>query len=199
MDPDPVPNAIWDDEEQRFISDAEVAEIEFTAFTSRRKADHITARLIVRRVKRLNPKDLGPGQGELFSVYRHHGIFTDSPLVMLQAETTHRDHAIVEQVIADMKSGPLAHLPSGQFSSNSAWLVLAAIAFNLMWAAGAIASVVHAKASTATIRRQLIVVPARLATSARRLVMHLPTNWPWWDSRQGLFNTVCGPPVPTTT
>jgi len=193
------PNAIWDDEEQRFISDAEVAEIEFTAFTSRRKADHITARLIVRRVKRLNPKDLGPGQGELFSVYRHHGIFTDSPLVMLQAETTHRDHAIVEQVIADMKSGPLAHLPSGQFSSNSAWLVLAAIAFNLMRAAGAIASVVHAKASTATIRRQLIVVPARLATSARRLVMHLPTNWPWWDSRQGLFNTVCGPPVPTTT
>jgi len=193
------PNAIWDDEEQRFISDAEVAEIEFTAFTSRRKADHITARLIVRRVKRLNPKDLGPGQGELFSVYRHHGIFTDSPLVMLQAETTHRDHAIVEQVIADMKSGPLAHLPSGQFSSNSAWLVLAAIAFNLMRAAGAIASVFHAKASTATIRRQLIVVPARLATSARRLVMHLPTNWPWWDSWQGLFNTVCGPPVPTTT
>ncbi|HEY5249641.1 MAG TPA: hypothetical protein VIJ15_14445, partial [Dermatophilaceae bacterium] len=49
-----------------------------------------------------------PGQGELFSVYRHHGIFTDSPLVMLQAETTHRDHAIVEQVIADMKSGPVA-------------------------------------------------------------------------------------------
>ena len=31
---------------------------------------------------------------------------------MLQAETTHRGHAIVEQVIADMKSGALAHLPS---------------------------------------------------------------------------------------
>ncbi len=193
------PNAIWDQDEQRFISDAEVAEVEFTAFTSRRKAEHITARLIVRRVKRLNPKSVPQGQGELFSVYRHHGIFTDSPLVILQAETTHRDHAIVEQAIADMKSGPLAHLPSGQFSSNAAWLVLAAIAFNLMRAAGAIASVFHAKASTATIRRHLIAVPARLATSARRLVMHLPTNWPWWDSWQGLFNTACGPPATATT
>jgi len=193
------PNAIWDEDEQRFISDAEVAEVPFTAFTSRRKADHITARLIVRRVKRLNPISVTQGQGELFSVYRHHGIFTDSPLVMLQAETTHRDHAIVEQAIADMKSGPLAHLPSGSFSANSAWLVLAAIAFNLMRAAGAIASVFHAKASTATIRRQLITVPARLATSARRLVLHLPTDWPWWDSWQGLFNAVCRPPAPATT
>jgi hypothetical protein len=193
------PNAIWDDEEQRFISDAEVAEVEFTAFTSRRQVDHITARLIVRRVRRLNPTSVTQGQGELFSVYRHHGVFTDSPLVMLQAEMTHRDHAIVEQVIADLKSGPLAHLPSGSFSSNGAWLVLAAIAFNLTRAAGAIASVFHAKATTATIRRQLITVPARLATSARRLVMHLPTNWPWWDSWQGLFNAVCGPPASATT
>jgi Transposase DDE domain group 1 len=100
---------------------------------------------------------------------------------------------------ADMKGGALAHLPSASFSANSAWLVLAAIAFNLTRAAGAIASVFHAKASTATIRRQLIAVPARLATSARRLVLHLPTDWPWWDSWQGLFNAVCGPPAPVTT
>ena len=193
------PNAIWDDDEQRFISDAEVAEVPFTAFTSRRKADHISARLIVRRVKRLNPKQVGPGQGELFSAYRHHGIFTDSPLAMLQAETTHRGHAIVEQVIADLKSGALAHLPSASFAANSAWLVLAAIAFNLTRAAGAIASVFHAKATTATIRRQLIAVPARLATSARRLVLHLPKDWPWSDSWQGLFNATCGPPPARST
>src|SRR5450759_763945 len=83
-----------------------------TAFTSRRKADHISARLIVRRVKRLNPKSFPAGQGELFSAYRHHGVFTDSPLIMLEAEKTHREHAIVEQVIADFKGGALAHLPS---------------------------------------------------------------------------------------
>ena len=51
------PNAVWDEDEQRLVSDAEVAEVPyFTAFTSRHKADHISARLIVRRVKRLNPK-----------------------------------------------------------------------------------------------------------------------------------------------
>jgi hypothetical protein len=194
------PNAIWDEDEQRLISDAEVAEIPFfTAFTSRPKADQISARLIVRRVKRLNPRTVPQGQGELFSVYRHHGVFTDSPLTMLEAEKTHRAHALVEQVIADFKGGALAHLPSGHFAANSAWLVMAAIAFNLTRAAGTIASVFHAKATTATIRRQLINVPGRLATSARRLVIHLPQDWPWQDSWEGLFNQVCGPPTPATT
>jgi hypothetical protein len=194
------PNAIWDEDEQRLVSDAEVAEVPyFTAFTSRPKADHISARLIVRRVKRLNPKTVPAGQGELFSAYRHHGVFTDSPLIMLEAEKTHRAHAIVEQPVADFKGGALAHLPSSDSSANAAWLVLAAIAFNLTRAAGTIASVFHAKATTATIRQQLIVVPGRLARSARRLVIHLPKDWPWQDSWQGLFNTVCGPPTPATT
>src|ERR1017187_10435845 len=118
-------NAIWDEDEQRLVSDAEVAEVPyFTAFTSRPKADHISARLIVRRVKRLNPKSVPAGQGELFSAYRHHGVFTDSPLIMLEAEKTHRAHALVEQVIADFKGGALAHAPSGHFAANGAWLVL---------------------------------------------------------------------------
>jgi hypothetical protein len=69
-----IPNAIWDDDEQRFISDAQVAEVPFTAFTSRRKADHISGRLIVRRVKRLNPKSVPDGQGELFPNYGQHVI-----------------------------------------------------------------------------------------------------------------------------
>jgi hypothetical protein len=193
------PNAIWDEDEQRLVSDAEVAEVPFTAFTSRRQADHISARLIVRRVRRLNPKSVPDGQGELFPGYRHHAVFTDSPLTMLQAEKSHRAHAIVEQVIADLKSGALAQLPSGSFSANGAWLVLAAIAFNLTRAAGAIASVFHAKATTATIRRQLISVPGRLARSARQLAIHLPQDWPWQDSWEGLFNAVCRPPTPATT
>ena len=118
---------------------------------------------------------------------------------MLRAEKTHCAHAIVEQVIADLKSGALAHLPSGQFASNDAWLIMAAIAFNLTRAAGTIDSVFHAKATTATIRRQLNAVPFRLTRSARRLVIHLPKNWPWHDSWEGLFNAACGPPTPTTT
>jgi hypothetical protein len=80
----------------------------------------------------------------------------------------------------------LAHLPSASFTANSAWLVLATIAFNLTRAAGTLASAFHAKATTATIRTHLISVPARLAYSARRLVLHLPVDWPWEQAWQDL-------------
>jgi len=189
------PEAVWDEDGQCWISDAEVAEVPFTAFTGRRRAEHVTARLIVRRVKRLNTNSVPVGQGELFAAYRYHAVFTDSPLPMLEAEATHRQHAIVEQVIADLKGGPLAHLPSGKFAANSAWLVLAAMAFNLTRATGALASTFHARATTATIRAQLIAVPARLARSARRLRLHLPQRWPWQTAWAQLFDATCGPPA----
>ena len=80
------PNAIFDEAEQRWISDAEVAEVVFTAFTGRRQAEHVTARLIVRRVKRLATAGTAAGQQELFAAHRHHAVFTDSPLTMLEAE-----------------------------------------------------------------------------------------------------------------
>jgi Transposase DDE domain group 1 len=201
------PNAVWEEDEQRWVSDAEVAETAFTAFTGRRKSDHLTARLVVRRVKRLNSASCtssaraGAGQGkhgeqgELFAAYRHHAVFTDSPEPMLDADTTHRAHAVIEQVIADLKGGPLAHLPSGKFSANAAWLVMAAVAFNLTRAAGAVGSRVHARATTGTLRAQLINVPARLARSARHLVLHLPEHWPWQDAYERLFTAATGPPA----
>jgi len=193
------PNAIWDEDEQRLISDAEVAEIDHTAFTSRRQADQVTGRLIVRRVRRLNPDSVGAGQAELFTAYRYHAVFTDSALELIAAESHHRGHAVIEQVHADLKNGPLAHLPSGSFAANSAWLVCAAIAFNLTRAAGCLASTFHARATTATIRTHLIAVPGRLARSARRLVLHLPRDWPWEHPWGDLFTAACGPPAPATT
>jgi hypothetical protein len=193
------PNAIWDEDEQRLVSDAEVAEIGFTAFTSRRRAEHVTARLIVRRVRRLNPKAVPAGQSEMFAVYRYHAIFTDSPEPMLAAEATHRDHAIIEQVIADLKDSALAHLPSGVFTANAAWLVCATIAHNLTRAGGALASTFHARARTGTIRAQLINTPGRTARSAHQLVLHLPQHWPWQDGLDELFRRALHDPLPTTT
>ena len=184
-------NAIFDEAGQQWISDAEVAEIGYTAFASRAKAKHVTARLIVRRVKDQNPAN----QSELFTAYRYHAVFSNSPQPMLVAEAAHRAHAIVEQVIADLKGGPLAHLPSGRFWANSAWLVCAAMAFNLTRAAGMLASTFHAKATTGTIRAQLINVPGRLARSARRLTLHLPVNWPWEQAWKRLL-TGAEPPLP---
>jgi hypothetical protein len=191
------PRAIYDQDEQRWVSDAEVAETTFTAFTGRRHREHITARLIVRRVRRLNPATVPPGQAEAFAVYRYHAVFTDSAEPMLAAEATHRDHAIVEQVIAELKNGPLAHLPSGVFTANAAWLACAAIAHNLTRAAGALAGGRHRRTRAATIRTQLIHTPARIAHSAHRQVLHLPRDWPWETGLDELFRRALHDPLAT--
>ena len=106
------PRAIWDEQLGCWVSDAEVAETEYTAFISK-KDQAITARLIVRRVRDLNRK-AGEGQDELFTVWRHHALFTDPPFEMLQAEAQHRDHAVVEQVLADWPDGPWPTFPRGR-------------------------------------------------------------------------------------
>lgn len=196
------PHAVWEPGEQpgqgHWISDAEVAETQVTIFTRRRKRDHLNCRLVVRRVKRLQPASGDhTEQGELFTAYRHHGFVTNSTLSTIDADTHHRGHAIIEQVIAELKNGPLAHLPSGRYTANAAWLAHAAIAFNLARAAGVIASKRHAHARWATLRIHLINIPGRLATSARRLTLHLPRDWPWTDAWHALFDAATGPP-PTT-
>jgi hypothetical protein len=122
-------------------------------------------------------------------------VFTNSPLPMLEAEKGHRAHAIVEQVIADLKNGPLAHLPFGHFWADSAWLVVAAMAFNLTRVAGTLASTLHVRATTGTIRAQLIAVPGRIARSARRLTLHLPTAWPWQKAWEQLATAANSPPL----
>jgi hypothetical protein len=167
-----------------------------TTFASKPKARQVTARLIVRRVRDQNPNHQVPdAQGGLFPAWRHHAAFTDRDLPMLTAEADHRRHAIIEQVIEDLKNGPLAHLPSGNFMANSAWLVLDAMAFNLTRAVGALASVFHAKAATATIRTQLIAVTARVTRSARRTTLRLPQNWPWAAASGQLFRAALAPPT----
>src|SRR3954452_12626079 len=192
-------DAIYDQTTGSWISKAQVAEIPFTAFTSKKKADQVGGRLIVRRIPELNPQQ-STGQEALFDMWRFHAFFTTTApddLDTVAADQTHRRHAIIENVHADLKASALAHLPSGVFNANAAWLVCAVMAFNPTRAA---ASVTHtpalAKAATATIRRKLIHVPARIATSGRRLRLHLPRNWPgendWWE----LYQAALASPAP---
>ncbi|MET8539011.1 IS1380 family transposase, partial [Streptomyces sp. NPDC005065] len=191
------PTAVPDPATGELISDAEVAEIpQYTAFASRKKSERVTARLIVRRVRDLAKPAVVGEQGELFPVWRYHPFFTDQPAATLQAEREHRHHAVVEQVIADSKAGALAHLPSGHFHANAAWLTLWAMTYNLLRATGSLTSAFHAKATTATIRTHLVQVPARIARSARRITLHLPHNWPWQHAWTHLFDTVHDPPAP---
>ena len=192
------PHAIWEAAESRWVSDAEVAEVPFVAFTGRRKTDHVSCRLIVRRVKRHQPlASDGTEQGELFAAYRHHAFITNSPLSMLEADERHRDHAVVEQVIAELKDGPLAHLPSGNYAANAAWVAHTVIAFNLARASAVAASM--ATARWATLRTRIINVPARIAATSRRLVLHLPRHWAWTPAWHSLWATATGPPLATAT
>ncbi|ACY20129.1 transposase IS4 family protein [Gordonia bronchialis DSM 43247] len=176
-------DAVFDEDSGQWVSRAEVAEVPFTAFTSKAKRLQVSGRLVVRRI----PDFAAEGDG-LFDVWRFHAFFTTSDLDTVTADKTHRGHAIIEQVHADLKASALAHLPSGKFCANAAWLVCAVIAFNLTRAAACLGGQRLAKATTSTIRRTLICIPARIASSARRITMHLPARWPWEREWNLLFN-----------
>ncbi len=178
------PGAVRNPDTGAWISDAEVAEIPYTAFAS--STDRITARLVVRRVKDARYRDA------LFPVWRYHPFFTNTDLPVDQADITHRQHAIIETVFADLIDGPLAHSPEGRFGANSAWVLCAAIAHNLPRATGMLAGDQHTRARGSTLRRTIINIPARLACPQRRPILHLPRHWPWptpwllpaaWDHR----------------
>jgi hypothetical protein len=82
------PGAVLDPDTGQLISDAEVAEVTFTAFASSKQP--VTARLIVRRVR-----DRVRGE-ELFPVWRYHPFLTNSTEPTADADITHRRHAIIE-------------------------------------------------------------------------------------------------------
>jgi hypothetical protein len=185
------PNAVQDADTGAWISDAEVAEVSYTAFASTK--DRITARLVVRRVRDARYPDA------LFPVWRYHPFFTNTDLPTAQADIVHRRHAIIETVFADLIDGPLAHMPSGRFGANSAWVLCAAIAHNLLHAAGTLTGNAHAVARAATLRRRIITVPARLARPARKPTLHLPTRWPWAPAWLALWNNILGHSPPATT
>jgi hypothetical protein len=131
---------------------------------------------------------------------RYHPFFTNTDAPVEQADITHRHHAIIETVFADLIDGPLAHLPSGRFGANSAWVLCAAIAHNLLHAAGVLAGDQHTRARGSTLRHRIVTVPARLARPQRRPILHLRTHWPWSKYWLALWHNTIGrpPPQPVT-
>ena len=145
------PGAVLDPDTGQLISDAQVAESTFTAFASTKQP--VTARLVVRRVR-----DQAKQQ-ELFPVWRYHPFFTNSTEPTAAADLTHRQHAVIETVFADLIDGHLAHLPSGRFASNHAWALCAMITHNLLRAADTLDPAKLAPARGATMRRQIVKGP----------------------------------------
>jgi hypothetical protein len=130
-------------------------------------------RLIVRRTRLLG------AQAELWPDWRHFCFITNRTSEIALVEAEHRDHAVIEQVIADLKDQALAHFPSGHFYANAAWTVLAVLTHNLLrWTEllGLSGTVVRA---ARTLRRRLLALPGRLTRHARGWTLHLPARWPW--------------------
>jgi hypothetical protein len=134
----------------------------------------MTVRLVVRRVRPTPGSQLA-----LFTTWDYHAFVTNRPGEVLEVEADHRRHAVVEQRIAELKSAGLAHLPSGSFMANAAWLALTIIAHNLGRAVGRLAGHELEKATAATLQRRIFTVPGRLVTSGRRRHLRLPAAWPW--------------------
>ena len=130
-------------------------------------------RLVVRRVRTLSP------QGELLPSWELYPLITNRSEPLATVEAEHRQHAVVELAIRDLKDQALAHFPSGIFAANAAWTVLAAVAHNLLRWTNVIGLPHTTMRAARTTRRRLLSLPGRLTTSARRWTLHLPARWPW--------------------
>jgi hypothetical protein len=130
-------------------------------------------RLIVRRTR------LVGAQAQLWPDWRHFAFVTNRTEEITLVEAEHRDHAVVEQVIADLKDQALAHFPSGEFNANGAWTVLAALAHNLLRWTQLIGLPDQTIRAARTRRRRWLQIAGRLTRHGRAWQLHLPARWPW--------------------
>jgi hypothetical protein len=148
-------------------------------------------RLIVRRTRLIGP------QAELWPDWRHFCLITNRTDDIETVEAEHRDHAVVEQVISDLKDQALAHFPSGHFNANAAWTVLAALAHNLLRWTQLLGLPDTTVRAARTLRRRLISIPGRLTRHARGWTLHLPARWPWHGDYINALNRVRALPAAT--
>ena len=130
-------------------------------------------RLIVRRTRLIGP------QAELWPDWRHFAFITNRTEPVELVEADHRQHAVVELAIRDLKDQALAHFPSGRFNANAAWTVIACLAHNLLRWTALIGLPDSTARAARTARRRLLALPGRLTRSARQWTLHLPARWPW--------------------
>jgi hypothetical protein len=130
-------------------------------------------RLIVRRTR------LVGAQAELWPDWRHFAFFTNRVDAIELVESEHRQHAVVELAIRDLKDQALAHFPSGRFLANAAWTVIAALAHNLLRWTTLIGLPDTIVPTARTIRRRLLTVPGRITHTARAVTLRMPAHWPW--------------------
>jgi len=170
------------------VSGADIAETTYTCFAGD-KNNALTVRLCVRRVRPTPGSQLA-----LFTAWDYHAFVTDRDLPLAELEADHRRHAIVEQSIAELKSAGMAHMPSGRFNANAAWLALSVMTHNLGRAVGELAGPELERATAASLRRKVFTMPGRLLHTGRRRHLRLPQSWPWAKAISTALTTITAIP-----
>jgi hypothetical protein len=170
------------------VSGADIAETPFVVFAGDKRHAR-TVRLVVRRVRPTPGSQLA-----LFTAWDYHAFVTDRDGDLPDLEADHRRHAVVEQRIAELKSAGLAHLPSGRFMANAAWLALTVMAHNLARAVGHLAGPDLDTATAPSLRRKVFTIPGRLVRSGRRRRLRLPASWPWAQAITTAMNAITAIP-----
>ncbi len=158
------------------------------------QCDYRGRRLIVRRTR------LVGRQASLWPDWRHFGFVTDLGGNPVDLDAFHRNHATVELAIKDLKEGSgLAHVPSGHFSANCAWLLCAVLAHDLIRWTAMLGEVTQTGQLTVarTVRTCVLAVPGRLVSRSGRPTLRMPLNWPWaavFDKAIVLLRAL--PPIP---
>ncbi|CAB4886409.1 unannotated protein [freshwater metagenome] len=169
-----IPDDAWTAIAYTDDGEAEVAECAYTTGVGNKA---VTRRLIVRRTRLTDKQQL-----KLWPDWRHFGFLTDLDGTAVEVDKFHRQHAVVELAIRDLKEGAgLEHVPSGNFHANSAWLQCAVLAHNMIrWTAIAGKVRVDNQLVVArTLRTRLLAIPGRLVNRSGRPTLRMPTNWPW--------------------
>ncbi|HTO00058.1 MAG TPA: IS1380 family transposase [Microthrixaceae bacterium] len=184
-----IDETAWVDIDYTLGGKAQVAEAIYTVGTGKKQR---TVRLVVRRT-RLTDK----AQRRLWPDWRHHAFITsDHDISAIEADRFHREHAVVELAIRDLKEGAgLEHIPSGHYHANSAWLACSVLAHNLgIWAdlIGGIPRRTHRSRRT-----QLVSLPAVIVNRSRRLLLRFPSQWPWEQSFHSILDAIRELPTPS--
>ena len=177
-----IPDTAWVSIEYTCDGHAEVAEVDYTSGQGTKR---VTRRLVVRRTRLADTE-----QQKLFPDWRHHAFLTDLDGPVIEIDAFHRQHAVVELAIKDLKAGAgLEHLPTGVFSANSAWFQIAILAHNLTrWTVRLGGADTEHLIVARTVRTQLLCLPGRLVNRAGTLTLRLPKHWPWADTFNSVLN-----------
>jgi hypothetical protein len=180
----------WVDIDYTMRGYAQVAECDYSVGGGTTKRKVRTVRLVVRRTRLSDPAQL-----KLWPEWRHHAFITNrDDLDSIQADQFHRQHAVVELAIRDLKAGAAQHIPSGNYPANAAWFGCAVIAHNLTRWNCLLAG--QPTVTNTTYRTRITAIPAVAVNRSGRPTLRFPTRWPWANTFTDTLNTLRALPGP---